>query len=178
MKALLASALMALLLSGADARADTGDCTGTPPDAVTTLPAPLDKWATMVCTPYGHIISNKNGWIWSYPGTYAPVFVPAQMVEKAPAEVGNKIYFTKISFEKDSGPDFQTAYKVFGTGFAPDKKIPDGYRLEATSVTGSTLMLYLFDYGTYAWGIWCGMNKFSCDPKTRFMIMDMSHKPQ
>ena len=155
-------------------RAD--DCTGTPAGAVMTLPEPLSKWGTIVCTPYGHIISNRQGWIWSNPGGYSPVFIPAQMVQKDPAPVGNASYFTKIEMAKVQGPEFQVAYQAYHQNFAPDTKMPNGYRLDVSSVSGRTLQLFFFDYGTHAWAIWCPDGK--CDPSSRFMILDMAHNPQ
>jgi hypothetical protein len=161
-------------LNAAAAKADS--CDGTPPVAVMTLPQPLSKWGTIVCTTYGHIISNHEGWIWSNPGSYSPVFIPAQMVKKDPAPLGNKSYFTKIDVQKVSGDEFQTAYQAYHNGFTADARLPDGYRLDVTSVSGRALRLYFFDYGTYVWGIWCPDGK--CDTVSRFMILDMSHKPQ
>jgi hypothetical protein len=141
-----------------------------------TLPPPLSKWATLVCTPYGHIISNHDGWIWSNPGAYSPVFIPAQMVQNNPEPLGNQSYFTKIEMTKVDGDEFQSAYSTYHQGFAPDSKMPAGYRLNVTSISGKALVLYFFDYGTYAWGIWCPSGK--CDPSSRFMILDMAHPPK
>jgi hypothetical protein len=151
------------------------DCAGTPADAVMTLPEPLAHWGTLVCTPYGHLIAQKTGWIWSYPGAYAPVFLPSQMVQKDPAELGNKSYFTKIEMSQVEGDEFQSAYSAYHDGFGPDDALPSGYRLDLASISGRTLKLYFFDYGTSAWGIWCPQE---CDRSTRFMVLDMSKPPK
>jgi hypothetical protein len=169
----LAVALVAL--SAVPAEAD--DCKGSPASAVVTLPAPLDRWATIVCTPYGHIISNRQGWIWSRPSGYSPIFIPAQMVQSEPKPLGNDAYFTAITVTKSAGSDFESAYAAYSTGFAPDAKKPDGYRLDVTSVLGTKLTLFFFDYGDHAWGIWCGMDRFKCELDSRFMLLDMAHKP-
>jgi len=151
-----------------------GDCVGTPPDAIIELPPPLNEWGQIACTPYGHLIGNKEGWIWSYPGGYAPVFVPSQMVRTEPKELGNKSYFTNIKMTKVDGKEFQEAYSAFHADLDPKETIPVGYRLDVTSVSGKTLKLYFFDYGNSAWGIWC---RDECDPKLRFMILDMAKRP-
>jgi len=168
----------AIILAGLctfQAKAD--ECSSMPSNAATTLPQPLAQWAVLVCTPYGQIISNRQGWIWSYPGSYSPVFIPSQMVVSDPQPLGNKSYFTKIQLTKIEGNDFQPAYSVFHSYFAPDPKLPDGYRLDLVSVSGSTLMLYFFDYGANnAWGMWCPQGK--CDPQSRFMILDMAQRPK
>ena len=130
------------------AKAD--DCSGSPKDAVMALPAPLASWAVIVCTPYGHIISSKTGWIWSYPGAYSPVFIPSQMVQSNPAPVGNQSYFSEIAMNKIIGNEAKVAYDEFHAIFGPESRMPDEYRLELTSSSGRTLQLNFFDYGTYA----------------------------
>lgn len=169
----LVTGLLAVLLT---ANAKAGDCAGTPPNAVMALPDPLAKWAKIVCTPYGHVISSRDGWVWSNPGAYSPVFIPAQMVKKDPAPLGNKSYFTKIEMTKIEDDEFQEAYTAVHGNFAADSHLPDGYRLDVTSVSGDTLTLDFFDYGTYVWGIWCATGH--CDPASRFMVLDMTHRPQ
>ena len=151
-----------------------GDCAGTPADAEIELPSPLSKWGEINCTPYGHVLGAKRGWVWSYPGALSPVFVPSQMVRDNPAAVGNKSYFKSIKLVKVEGEDFQRAYGAYQSGFADEKVPPEGYRLDIVSVSGRSLTLYFFDYGVYAWGIWCSTE---CDTKSRFMILDMSKRP-
>jgi hypothetical protein len=173
-KLLFTLGTVALGLSAFISQARAFDCAGTPAGAVMTLPDPLAKWGALVCTPYGHIISNRAGWVWSNPGSYSPVWIPSQMVRAAPASLGNQSYFIKIEMTKVKGDEFQTAYSVFHDRFAPEPKPPDGYRLDLVSISGRTLKLYFFDYGTFASGIWCPEQ---CDPSSRFMILDMSRRP-
>jgi len=167
-------AIVALGLGAFISEAQADDCTGTPADAVMALPQPLAKWGVLVCTPYGHIISNRKGWIWSNPGGYSPVFIPSQMVKENPAALGNKSYFIKIEMNKVEGDEFRSAYAAYHEGFAPEQTQPDGYRLDLASISGEKLKLYFFDYGTHAWAIWCTKE---CAPSSRFMILDMSKRP-
>jgi hypothetical protein len=158
------------------ARAD--DCAGTPPQAVMELPQPLAKWGQLVCTPYGHIISNHAGWIWSNPGSYSPVFIPAQMVVDNPAPTGNLSYFTKIEMVEVTGKQYSDVYRTFHGHFGVDDKLPRAFKLDVDSVPGppvTHLTLYFFDYGSSAWGMWCPHGK--CDPTSNFMILDMAHRP-
>ena len=113
----------------------------------------------------------------SGPGGYLPVYIPAQMVVKDPKPLGNAAYFTAITAIKSKAPDYDAAYAAYSAGFAPDAKKPDGYRLDVTSSLGTSLTLFFFDYGDHAWGIWCGMKQFRCNPDSRFMLLDMAHKP-
>jgi hypothetical protein len=167
------SAAIGLSICIPQAQAD--DCTGMPSGAAMTLPQPLSRWAELICTPYGQIITNHQGWIWSNPGSYSPVFIPSQMVVSDPKSLGNNSYFTKIQLTKVEGDEFQSAYSVFHGRMAPDPKLPEGYRLDVASVSGNALVLYFFDYGSHAWGIWCPHG--ICDSDSRFMVLDMAHRP-
>jgi hypothetical protein len=111
-----------------------GHCAGSPPEAVIKLPAPLDSWGQVMCTPYGHIITNLEGWIWTRPGGYSPVMIPSQMVRDNPAPLGNKYYFTQISFTRVEGKEFDEAYATFIKGFDDEPQKPIGYRLDVKSV--------------------------------------------
>jgi hypothetical protein len=167
--------VLTLALGGPPALAQpTISCDGTPDQAVRDLPAPLNQWATIVCTPFGHIISGRSGWLWTHPGSYSPVFVPSQMVREHPAELGNQSYFTSIGVTPISGAEFEGVYSVFLTGMDRDENLPRGYRLDVTSVSGKALRLYLFDYSDSAWGIWCNTD---CKPESRFMILKADKNP-
>jgi hypothetical protein len=96
------------------------------------------------------------------------------MVRGNPDEVGNKSYFKSIKMTRVEGSEFQKAYAAYHSGFDPNEAIPVGYRLDATSVSGKFLKLYFFDYGNHAWGIWC---QDECDPKSRFMVLNMAERP-
>ena len=91
------SILIAIFMLSINASASpAGDCSGTPKSAIVELPEPLRNWGQLACTPYGHIITNKEGWVWSNPGSYSPIMIPSQMVRSKPKPLGNKSYFTKI----------------------------------------------------------------------------------
>jgi hypothetical protein len=151
------------------------NCKGPPDKAVTTLPAPLDEWGQIVCTPYGPVISAHDGWIWSRPGGYSPVWIPAQMVRDDPAELGGTVYFTKIDFVRVDGTEAETAYAGLHKMFS-DPSPPATYRLDVSSVSGRSLRLYFFENGSSRIGIWCTGG--SCDPDSWFMVLDMKHPPE
>lgn len=127
-----------------------------------------------MCTPYGHIITSRDGWIWTQPGAYAPVMIPAQMVRENPEQVGNKVYFTHVSFTRVAGKELEEAYAAFVKGFDDEGEKTTGYRLDAKSVSGKELKLYFFENGPSIWGIWCTKQ---CDPMSRFMLLNMNEKP-
>jgi hypothetical protein len=152
------------------------DCSGTPPDAVMELPTPLSKWAQITCTPLGHMLTSREGWIWVMPADLETVLIPSQIVEKEPETVGNNSYFNKIDVTRVKGEEFNEAYKAFHVGFDDQEVKPDGYRVDLTTAAGKTLRMFFFDYDSYAWAMSCPENK--CDSDTRFMILDKANRPK
>lgn len=148
-----------------------GDCDGSPKAAVMSLPAPLNNWGQIVCSPYGHIISNKQGLIWSNVGSYSPVMIPSQMVRTGPKELGNESYFTSIEMVKLEGAEAKSSIELFETGFDKSPTSPSVYSLVVTSISGKKLSFKFFDYGDSQWGMWC--NK-KCDLNSKFMILNMA----
>jgi len=151
------------------------DCAGSPPEAITTLPPPLSKWGEIVCTPYGHMLASREGWMWLMPDLDT-VLVPAQISREVPQQVGNRIYFTKIEVARVNGVESKDAYETFHQGFDDKEVKPDVYRVDLTSVEGTSMRMYFFDYDTYAWGMSCPDGK--CQIGTRFMILDRNTPPK
>jgi len=164
--------------SGATPKAaadDENDCRGTPSEAIVTLPAPLRKWGQIECTPYGHILVGRDGWVWAQLDGGSKVFVPSQMVDRDPELLGNTSYFTAIEVSQLDNEITEGALRLFEAGLDMSEKA-EGYRLDATSVSGSKLTLYFFDFGSFAGGMWCPDGE--CFADTRFMIMASPHNPQ
>ena len=155
-------------------------CAGSPKEAVMDLPDPLSVWGRLVCTRYGHVITANKGWIWTRPGAFSPIFLPAQMVQKKPAELGNKSYFTKISLtevETDAS-EFQKPWTAFSKIFPNDPFPANTFRLDLTSVSGKTLQLYFLAFEAKdekhpgsLWGMACSQS--ACDSKSAFLLLDM-----
>lgn len=166
--------LLSLTLSVIAQAAPQGNCSGSPATAVLELPAPLSDWGSIVCTPYGHIISNHDGWIWSYLGAFAPVFIPSQMVRSNPEPIGNKSYFKQITFVEVplSDKEAAAAFSALNEGLAPESD-SKAYKLSVTGSLGRSLTLFFFQHGSSIWGIWCDEHGTQCKSDTRFMVLDM-----
>jgi hypothetical protein len=166
----------AVLVLGAPSNAaDESDCTGSSATAVMTLPKPLDKWGRIACTQFGHVLTAHEGWLWVMPRQRTPVLVPSQMVDRMPVPLGNKSYFSAIDIVRVSGEEFERAYRTFHQGVDDRETMPDGYRADLTSVSGKSVTIYFFDYGSYAWGMECIAG--ICARNLRFMIVDKEHMP-
>jgi hypothetical protein len=152
------------------------DCAGSPEEAVTKLPMPLAKWGQVACTPIGQVLMSRKNWVWIMPDASGMVFVPSQIVDKEPEEVGNKSYFTKIEVQQVKGDEYNQVYNTFHIGFDDNEVKPDAYQVDLATVSGKTLRMYFFDYDSYAWGMTCPDNK--CDTDTRFMVLDKNHRPE
>jgi hypothetical protein len=179
--ALCFSVVAALPLSTPVVGQNAHGCAGS--DAVVSLPTPLNKWAQILCTPYGQVITGGDGWIWVEPVRDALVVIPSQTLDGNAKPVGDsgdskdtKAYFTKIVMTKISGEEFDRAFQTFHADFEPKDGKPAGYRLELTTAAGDGLQLYFFDYVTYGWGIACPYG--SCDLASRFVMVNMKSKPQ
>lgn len=152
------------------------ECSGAAAEAVSKLPMPLAKWGQIACTPFGQILMSQEGWVWVMPDASGAVFVPSQISDKKPEELGDKSYFTKIDVERVSGEEFDRIYRIFHAGFDDKEAKPDAYRVDIVTVSGKTMRMFFFDYDSYAWGMQCPDN--TCDPDTRFMVLDKNRRPE
>ncbi len=172
--------LMGVLTYGSTTFANEGNpdevACAVAPEAVTTLPAPLSRWAQVRCTSAGYIITGREGWVWVEPTHKALVVIPSQQLGAQPDLRDNSAYFTKVAVTKVSGEEFDAAYEVFHAGFDPKDAKPTGYRVELTTMSGSDIRLYMFDYFTYGWGMAC--SKEACDPSSRFVMLNMKEDPK
>lgn len=171
------SVLVLLLLMACPSTGQAGAksapaCAGSPDSAILELPYPLSKWGALVCTPYGHIISNHEGWYWSKAGGYSPVFIPSQMVRNNPKAIGNASFFSKIDLVKTDldDPDTAKAFIEIQKGYSPETPI-GAYRLYVEGSLGRHLVLYFFDWGKSLNGIWCGADGKECDSSSMFMLL-------
>ena len=155
--------------------AAVSDCAGSPSEAVMTLPAPLDKWGQINCTPYGHVLAGRGSWTWIWPDGSGTVFIPSQLVMNNPERLGNRSYFSHIEIERVRGAEFEEAYETFREGMDLREVPPDAYRADLTSVSGKVMRVYFFDYDTYAWGMSCPDN--NCVQDSRFIMLDKSREP-
>ena len=154
---------------------NTSRCAGSPA-AVTTLPAPLSRWAEVRCTPVGYVITGRERWIWIEPNHKALVVIPSQSFGRHADPSDSSSYFTKIELTKIGGEEFEKAYEVFHAGFDPKDAKPMGYRLDVTTMAGQEIRLYMFDYFSYGWAMAC--SKDACDPSSRFVMLNMNEDPK
>ena len=152
-------------------------CKGSPMDAVMLLPAPLRKWGQVNCTPFGHTLGSRDGWIWASLDDGSKVRIPSQTSRGKLAEIGNASYFTSIHEDQLDDEDRANVTEVFEDGLSLKGDASNVFRVELTSVSGRSMTLYFFDFGTFAGGMWCPAN--GCVPESRFLIMeqDEAHKP-
>lgn len=151
-------------------------CDGAPSDAVLQLPEPLNRWGQIYCTKYGHSLAAKERWIWSFPGAFAPVHLPAQMVRDQPKELGHKAYFKQLEFVPLSGTAAEDAVqKINGTSMRPDSAVATTFRLTLTNQSGqSHTVLFVqtineVQAGKGLWGFWCNTG---CTDGMPFMLLN------
>jgi len=155
------------------------------------IPAPINRFAQVFCTPHGQVIAGHDGWLWIEPQQQALVVIPSgEMDAKDANEIANhtKIstetaptpkeiaHFTKIDVKKIKGEEYNQAIANFRGVFDRTEGKPAGYKVDLSTAAGEDLQLYFFDYFTYGWGISCPAGK--CDRSSRFVIVNKDHEPQ
>ena len=129
-------------------------CEGSPTTAVLEVPAPANRFVHVLCTKYGHVLAPIAGWFWTPPGTYSPVFLPAQMVHDNPKETGNAVNFTAIIATPLEGTSAADRWKLLGEVFPKDTPPTKALEIVAISSGGEKHRIYIF---TNSWG-------YSCSP--------------
>ncbi len=76
------------------------DCNEAPSAAVTQLPEALAKWATVYCTKFGHILSYRDGFFGTVPGTKRRATINAARIAGVPGQIGHKVHFTAIRYSR------------------------------------------------------------------------------
>jgi hypothetical protein len=122
------------------------------------------------------MLGAHSGWLWTNPGGYSPVWIPAQMKRESAQVSGRDVYFKRIEFVKVDAEEFKTPYAVFHSVFVNDPPPETGYRLNLESSNGRSLRLYFLETGYNRWGIWCTDGK--CNPSSWFIVLDMAHRPE
>jgi hypothetical protein len=156
-------------------------CADAPKDAVLQLPAPLDQWGGIYCTKYGHSLTAKERWIWSFPGAFAPVHLPAQMVRENPKEVGHAAYFKQVDLQSLAGVAADDAAKKINgaLGTRSDSPVANAYRLTLTNQAGqSHVVLFVqtvneLKDGKGLWAFWCDEG---CKNGMPFMLLNYEGK--
>jgi hypothetical protein len=170
----LGAAAIAMGFGIASPRAEEIDCSGSPSEAVRTLPAPLHKWGHISCTEFGHMLGSRQGWVWAWLDGSGSVAIPSQMVRRNPAALGNASYFVMVEVIDLEPEELLFVLSIFGQGLDLHQGQVKGYRVNFKSVSGRSLMVYFLDFDTFAGGVWCPDS--GCVPEWRFMIMEKDRK--
>jgi hypothetical protein len=167
--------LLAVLISADPAAADGIEipCADSPPSAVLQVPKPADRFLHVLCSKYGHLLAPTVGWFWTQPGTYNPLFFPAQMVRENPKDSGHSFNFSSITATALTGTLAHDKWAVLA-GIFPKEQAPDkALEIIAINNSGETHTIYIFPN---TWG-------YSCSPKCRkenafIMISEKKEHPE
>lgn len=117
------------------------DCKDAPPSAVTQVPEPLNRWATIYCTKRGHIFSPNDQFFALYPGTKIRGALNAAELTGRTGELGHAAHFTRVVQTHISPADA----KSLMVGLTPETaRIVEGkelLRVDLTTDTGQTFSL-------------------------------------
>jgi hypothetical protein len=144
-------------------------CSDAPDGAVTEVPKLVSDIASIKCTIYGHILTGADGVLWNYPGAFAPVIIPSQMVLSEPEEVNHQFHFTAVTAMRLDKEEAISVYKGFGEGFDVPKEVPATIEIIATNQKSVSQKVYLFQLGPKTmWGYAC---QPTCKPEMSFMVL-------
>lgn len=157
--------LLALVVGSAVAQPSSVDpfaaiilpCTGAPPDAVLSIPAPADRWAQLICTRYGHMAVAAQDVHWTFYGSDQALFLPAQDAKETVVELGHQAYFVAIDAWRT---DFEESSRIrdqYAKFFEPlaDASEPAVFKLRLTNQDGMRHTLYILDWHSHAAGLLC-----------------------
>lgn len=117
------------------------DCKDAPSTALTQVPEPLNRWATIYCTKRGHMFSANDRFFALYPGTKIRGALNAAELTGRTGELGHAAHFTRITHTQLS-PE---AAKALMIGLTPETaKIVEGkelFQVDLTTDTGQTYSL-------------------------------------
>lgn len=79
------------------------DCRQPAAGTVTALPAPIDRWARVECTPSAQYLVPDPGWVWRYPASFTtPVLIPAWTPDPSKA-AAQAHYFVSVEVAHATG---------------------------------------------------------------------------
>ncbi len=153
------------------------DCSNPPADAVTVLPAPLDRWARLQCTPASQFIVPGADWIWRYPASFTtPVMLPAWTPNPARAAASTH-YFVSAQVEHLSAEGAQALHARMAErvpSYAAMARTPvrDVYSLRAENNHGEHFEIhFMYRSDADVWALVCAPD---CGPELSFLISSRS----
>ncbi len=188
MKHLLAAA--ALILAGAvphlaRAHSEAGqdapqaiDCRKPPEDTVTTLPAPLDRWGRIECTPSAQFLVPATDWVWRYPASFTtPVLIPAWTPNPANA-AAEAHYFVSLDLARATEAQARAlhdrmAREVSVYGAMAQSPVREVYTLRLENNHGEHFNIhFMYRSDQDVWGLVCAP---SCGPENSFLMNSRSN---
>ena len=109
------------------------------------LTGEISNWGEVKCTKFGELITAKNGWVWSLPGGYKPIYLPAFSNEPTKELQDKYRKFKSIKFSIISNSESKTALSEFRSYFsgASDTK-PSIYKLTMLKASNDKIEVYFF----------------------------------
>jgi len=160
----LAAAPMQLARAHSDGQAAVPqaiDCRKPPADAVSTLPAPLDRWARLECTPDAQFLVPSRDWVWRYPGSFTtPVLIPAWTPNPAKAAAETH-YFVSAAIEHASAEQARKLHERMAAevsiyGAMAQSPVREVYTLRAENNHGEHFDIhFMYRSDQDVWGLVC-----------------------
>jgi hypothetical protein len=121
------------------------DCKDAPKTAVTKVPEPLARWATIYCTKNGHLFSYNDRHLARFPRTPALGAFSAAELTGRKGELGHAAHFTKVAYKplsKEEAQALTAGADPKAANFLKDKQL---FRIDLTADTGQTFSMIAAD---------------------------------
>jgi len=147
-----------------------------PEDAVFSIPEPINKWAQVTCSKYGHLVTYTQNFGWFSHKTKKLRSFGSQLASGEPQTGSHQYYFTNIEIEKYSkeiGKVVSDIYmpEIYFSFFGMDipQEIPEVFIVYFTNNKKQELGVMFFIYKKYSFGSACWD---SCSPINGFAIIE------
>ncbi|MCC7546430.1 MAG: hypothetical protein IT532_01555 [Burkholderiales bacterium] len=139
----------------------TIDCRTPSEDVITRLPAPLDRWAQLHCTPEAQFLVPSRDWLWRYPASFTtPVLIPAWTPNPSRA-AAQAHYFISVEIDRASDEDAHAldermAREISIYGALAQSPVSEVYTLRAENNHGEHFDIhFMYRSDQDVWGLVC-----------------------
>ena len=136
--------LLAALFYSSVAISKPVNCDGSPNESVTALPAPIDDWALIFCSPSGHALAPIDGTIWLGPNGKPFLFQSASLSSAPKLENPHSAYFSSVIHRKLDGQFKYGTNKMLTKAGLPEDQTLQPWQLDVKTNKGELYNVFFY----------------------------------
>ena len=121
------------------------NCEGAPEKAVTELPAPINQWAVVYCSPAGHAIAPIDGYLWMGPNGRPFMFQSAALLNAPELKNRHAAHYTTVLHRKLSGQAKYGTNIMLAKAGGPSDQSLQPWQLDVHSNKGILYNLFFYE---------------------------------